>query len=140
MFNKKYFALLLSVLMLMALLCGCGETADVPDTTTADTSVDITTTAPVEEAPKELNIVTDGKAVFTLIRDEDADSAGVEVAQARVIMNKVKDLTKANMGLGTDWVKRGSELDSSTYEILVGMTAYPETQEVISSLGYGENL
>jgi hypothetical protein len=64
MFNKKYFALLLSVLMLMALLCGCGETADVTDTTTADTSVDITTTAPVEEAPKELNIVTDGKAVF----------------------------------------------------------------------------
>ena len=138
MFNKKYFALLLSVLMLMALLCGCGETADVTDTTTADTSVDITTTAPVEEAPTELNIVTDGKAVFTLIRDEDADSAGVEVAQARVIMNKVKDLTKANMGLGTDWVKRGSELDSSTYEILVGMTAYPETQEVISSLGYGD--
>jgi hypothetical protein len=52
MFNKKYFALLLSVLMLMALLCGCGETADVTDTTTADTSVDITTTAPVEEVPK----------------------------------------------------------------------------------------
>lgn len=138
MFNKKYFALLLSLLMLLALLCGCGETGEVTDTTTAGTSADITTTAPVEEAPTELNIVTDGKAVFNLIRDEDADSSGMEVAQARVIMNKVKELTKANMGLGTDWVKRGSELDSSTYEILIGVTAYPETQEVISSLGYGD--
>ena len=140
MFNKKSFSLLLSLLMLLALLCGCGESGEVTDTTTAapDTTTEITTTAPVEELPTELNIVTDGKANYALVRDEDADTAGIEVAQARLLMNQIKDLTGATVKLGTDWVKRGSELDSSTYEILIGMTAYPETAQVVSSLGYGD--
>jgi len=138
MFNRKYFSLLLSILMLLALLCGCGEAGNVTDTTTADTTIEATTTAPVEEAPKELNIVTDGKANYAIVRDEDADAAGIEVAQARVLMNQIKDLTGATVKLNTDWVKRGETNDSTTLEILIGMTTYPETAEVVSSLGYGE--
>lgn len=138
MLNKKILSCLLVVLMLLALLCGCGTAPE--ETTTAATS-DTTVNTPAEttpEAPKELNIVADGKAVFKLIRDEDAASSGPEVAQARVIMNQIKDLTGATMGLGTDWVKRGEQTDSSTYEILIGMTAYPETLEVVNSLHYGD--
>lgn len=138
MLNKKILSCLLATLMLLALLCACGIQA--PETTTAsssDTTVASTTEA-IPETPVDINIVTDGKAIFKLIRDEDAESSGVEVAQARVIMNQIKDLTGATMSLGTDWVKRGSELDSTTYEILVGMTAYPETLEVVNSLNYGD--
>ena len=139
MFNKKYFSLLLSLFMLLALLCSCGETPAVIETTTAsDAATELTTTAPEVEVPKELNIVTDGKADFALVRAEEADTAGVEVAQARILMNQVKDMTGATMKLGTDWVKRGEQTDSSTFEILVGRTAYPETAEVIASLGYGD--
>ena len=140
MFTKKHFSLLLTLLLTLALLCGCGDMTEVTDTTTAatDNTTEITTTSPADAVPAELNIVTDGKATFKLVRDEDADASGMEVAQARIIMNQVKDLTGATMGLGTDWVKRGSELDSTTYEILIGMTAYPETAEVVSSLGYGD--
>ena len=140
MITKKHFSLLLTLLLSLALLCGCGDMTEVTDTTTAatDNTTEITTTSPADTVPAELNIVTDGKATFKLVRDEDADASGMEVAQARIIMNQVKDLTGATMGLGTDWVKRGSELDSTTYEILIGMTAYPETAEVVSSLGYGD--
>ena len=140
MITKKHFSLLLTILLSLALLCGCGDMTEVTDTTTAatDNTTEITTTSPADTVPAELNIVTDGKATFKLVRDEDADASGMEVAQARIIMNQVKDLTGATMGLGTDWVKRGSELDSTTYEILIGMTAYPETAEVVSSLGYGD--
>ena len=140
MFTKKHFSLLLTLLLSLALLCGCGDMTEVTDTTTSatDNTTEITTTSPADAVPAELNIVTDGKATFKLVRDEDADASGMEVAQARIIMNQVKDLTGATMGLGTDWVKRGSELDSTTYEILIGMTAYPETAEVVSSLGYGD--
>ncbi|MBQ7321426.1 MAG: MBL fold metallo-hydrolase [Clostridia bacterium] len=139
MLNKKLLSMLLVLVTVLALLTGCGDVGETPDTT-ADTSASATetTAAPAPEVPAELNIVTDGKAVFKLIRDEDASASGMEVEQARVIMDQVKSLTGATMGLGTDWVKRGSELDSTTYEILVGVTAYPETQEVISSLGYGD--
>ena len=139
MLNRKNLSCLLVALMLLALLCGCGVETPV-ETTTAVTSETVadTTTAPAPEVPAEVNIVENGKAVFTLIRDEDAATSGMEVAQARLIMNQVKDLTGATMNLGTDWVKRGQELDSTTYEILVGVTAHPETQEVINSLGYGD--
>ena len=139
MLNKKLLSMLLTLLMVIALLCSCGESGTVENTTTADTTTSATE-ATTEAAPEitEVNIVTDGKAVFKLIRDEDADASGVEVAQARVLMDQIKSLTGATIGLGTDWVKRGSELDSTTYEILIGVTAYPETQEVIQSLGYGD--
>ena len=139
MLNRKNLSCLLVALMLLALLCGCGVETPV-ETTTAVTSETVadTTTAPAPEVPAEVNIVENGKANFTLIRDEDASTSGMEVAQARLIMNQVKDLTGATMNLGTDWVKRGQELDSTTYEILVGVTAHPETQEVINSLGYGD--
>ena len=139
MLNRKNVSCLLVLLMLLALLCGCGD-GTVEATTTAanaDTTVE-STTAPAPEVPAEISIVENGNALFKLIRAEDAASSGVEVAQARVIMNQVKNSTGVTMGLGTDWVKRGSELDSTTYEILVGMTAYPETAQVVSELGYGD--
>ena len=141
MLNKKHISLLLTLLLALALLCSCGGTTEATDTTTAatdNTTAITTTTAPAAEVPAELNIVVGGKANYKLVRDEDADTSGMEVAQARIIMNQVKDLTGATMGLGTDWVKRGSELDSESLEILIGMTAYPETAEVVSSLGYGD--
>ena len=140
MLNRKNVSYLLVVLMLLALLCGCGVETPVETTTavTSETVADTTTAAPAPEVPAEVNIVENGKAVYTLIRDEDASTSGMEVAQARLIMNQVKELTGATMNLGTDWVKRGQELDSTTYEILVGVTAHPETQEVINSLGYGD--
>ena len=139
MLNRKNLSCLLVLLMLLALLCSCGNGAVEATTTatSADTTVE-STTAAVPQVPAQITIVDNGSAVFKLIRDEDAASSGAEVAQARVIMNQVKDSTGATMGLGTDWVKRGNELDSTTYEILVGMTAYPETMEVVNSLGYGD--
>ena len=115
MLNRKNVSYLLVVLMLLALLCGCGVETPVETTTAvgSETAAD-TTTAPAPEVPAEVNVVENGKAIFTLIRDEDASTSGMEVAQARLIMNQIKDLTGATMNLGTDWVKRGQELDSTT--------------------------
>ena len=52
------------------------------------------------------------------------------------------EFKKVNFPLGTDWVGRGKEPDSSTYEILVGRTNRPETQSFLETLapneyGYG---
>ena len=140
MANKRIYPLLLVLILSLSLLFGCGTPAGdgTETTTTIDTSLSDTTTAPVEDTPTELNIVANGKANYTLVRDEDADTAGTEVAQARIIMNQVKSLTGANIAIATDWVKRGGELDSSTLEILVGYTDYAETQQVIDSLKYGD--
>lgn len=54
------------------------------------TPADVTTTAPVEETEKALNIVTDSKAIYEVIRDEDADTASVTVAQARNVLKRCR--------------------------------------------------
>ena len=145
MVNKqKLLALLLAAAMLLGTLVGCGVDGTGADTSASDTTTtsapaaDTTTAAPEVETPSELNIVVDGKSTYKVIRDEDAASSAVEVTLARNILNQIKTLTGATVGLGTDWAKPGYELDSSTPEILVGVTDYPETQEVVNSLSYGD--
>lgn len=135
--KKKILLLALAAVMLLSMLCACGEGGNVGETTVSDTTAE-TTVATTEPAPTSVDIVADGKPVFKVIRDEDAETSAVVVSQARSILDKIKGLTGAMPKLETDWVKRGSQLDSSTYEILVGVTDYPETKEVMDSLTYGE--
>ena len=131
---KKYHLLLCLALILSLMLCACG--GEVTETTT-DTSATETTVA-TEPVVTSVDIVRDGKAIFNVVRDEDADTAALVVSQARSVIDKVKSLTGAMPKLNTDWVKRGEELDSSTYEILMGVTDYPETKQVMEGLKYGE--
>ena len=137
--KQKVLLLILALATVISMLCACGSGDGAKTDTTADTSSDTTvaTTAP-EETPTELNIVVDGKAMYRIIRDEDADTASTVVAQARSILNQIKSLTGASSKLTTDWVKSGQELDSESYEILIGVTDYPETRQVVDSLGYGD--
>lgn len=135
--KKKILLLALAAVMLLSTLCACGEGGNVGETTVSDTTAE-TTVATTEPTPTSVDIVADGKPVFKVIRDEDAETSAVVVSQARSILDKIKGLTGAMPKLETDWVKRGSQLDSSTYEILVGVTDYPETKEVMDSLTYGE--
>lgn len=134
---KKLLLLALALVMTLSMLCACGnDTGPTEDTTTADT----TTTAAETEAPapQTVDIVVDGKSMYSVIRDEDAETSALVVTHARKIITQLKNLTGATAKLETDWVKRGQELDHTKYEILVGVTDHPETREVMSSLTYGE--
>ncbi len=105
--------------------------------TTTDTS-NTETTLVTEPAVTSVDIVRDGKAIFNVVRDEDVDTAALVVSQSRSIIDQIKSLTGAMPKLNTDWVKRGEQLDSTTYEILMGITDYPETKQVMEELKYGE--
>ena len=134
----RLLALLLTLSMLCASAIGCGNTTEPVDTTAAvDTTTEATTVA-TEPAPATLDIVVDGKAQYTIIRDEDLPGSAVEIDQCLSIISRIKTLTGATINLGTDWVKKGAQLNSETFEILVGFTDYPETAQVISTLKYGE--
>ena len=134
---KKLLLLALALVMTLSMLCACGnDTGPAEDTTTADTT---TTVAETEApAPQTVDIVVDGKSMYSVIRDEDAETSALVVTHARKIITQLKNLTGATAKLETDWVKRGQELDHTKYEILVGVTDHPETREVMSSLNYGE--
>ena len=135
---KKYLISILAVMLMFTMLCACGtEQGNEAETSVSEDTTVATTTESVAEATP-IQIVADGKAIYNVIRDEDAETSAVVVSQARSVLTKIKNLTGVSPKLETDWVKRGSELDSTKYEILVGVTDYPETKEVMSSLGYGE--
>ena len=136
--KTRIFALLFALCMMLALLCACGNAEDSVDPADTTVPAEETTTAPVEESEKLLTIVKDGKCLYEVIRDEDADSASMTVAHARKVLKQIQALTDANVTLGTDWVKRGQEYDHEKYEILVGYTDHPETQQVIATLEYGD--
>ena len=138
-YRHRLLALLLALVMLCSAFVGCGTTEPVGSNTTAyTTSSEFVATEPEAPAQAQLNIVVDGKAQYSIIRDEDLSAAAGEVTHARTILEQIKSLTGANATLGTDWVSRGKELNSDTNEILIGYTDYPETQQVIATLSYGE--
>jgi beta-lactamase superfamily II metal-dependent hydrolase len=132
---KKYGFLICLALILATMLSACGGEA--AETTLSESTTEATTVA-TEPVVTSVDVVRDGKPVFNVVRDEDADTAALVVAQARSIIDKIRGLTGAMPKLNTDWVKRGSDLDSTTYEILLGVTDYPETKQVMESLKYGE--
>lgn len=135
----RLLALLLSLVMTVSAFTACGTTlGDETSHTTTPTASVTETTAPVEAPPAELTLVTDGKMQYSVIRSEDVGTGAPEVVHARNIIDTVKSLTGASTTLGTDWVRKGAELNSDTLEILVGNTDYKETQQVIATLPYGD--
>ena len=135
----RLLALLLTACMLCASVIACGNTTPEETTVTASSDTEVSTETTAEEpAPQELNIVVDGKAQYTVIRDEDLSPNANEITQCLTIVNQIKKLTGTTIALGTDWWKAGAELDPAKYEILVGYTDHAETQQVANSLSYGD--
>lgn len=134
---KRILVLLGTVLMAVFTIVACGReepavTTEI--TTVSDTSFEVAETT----EPITIDIVVNGKAVFNIVRDDDAAPASLVVSQARSVIDQIKSLTGATAKLNTDWSQKGAELDSSTYEILVGLTDYSETRQVMETLKYGE--
>lgn len=83
-----------------------------------------------------LDIIKDGKALFTVVRAEECNKYMLERTQE--VREVIEAVTGVAPPLGTDWIKKNTTPDSSTYEILVGETNRPETAEVKASLGVNE--
>ena len=111
----KYCRLLLLALALVTLMTACDPGTD-PGTTQ--------TTAGEEES-LTVSLVIEGATLFTVLRSET--SAKEETDAAVLLRKSINEKLGSDMGIGTDWVKRGEEPPTDTYEILVGQTNRPET-------------
>ncbi len=128
---KRFSQLFALLLILALLLVGCNlPTETPPDVSTADTP---STTAP---AAQGLAIVTDGIANYRIVRGEKASDDFTDAA-AR-IRQLIGDATDVTPEISTDWVKKGTDLDHESLEILVGPTDYSESTEALEGLNYGE--
>lgn len=134
-----FFVLIMSAALLFA---GCSP-AEEPQTSESlneslpeqSTSAD---TEPPVETPTEFSIVSSGTGNFKIVRPAEIGPEEMPVKVAIDIRKTVMDLTDVSLALGDDWKKDDAQYDSNSYEILVGNTEYPETAEVMNSIGYGQ--
>ena len=139
--NYKLLALLLALILALSAFIGCSPAGTADETTAPTESANATEapeTEPIPEGPTVLNLISGGKSNVKLVRPSDLKTEDIPVKVAIEIRKVINNITDVNPDLGDDWIKKGESYDSSTLEILVGATAYPETAEVMNSLTYGE--
>ncbi len=135
----RYFSVaLMIVLAISAILTGCdgGEA----ETTAPEVIETLPETAPETDAPapSEYNIVSGKEGLFAIVRPEELDPSHIAVTTAVEIRKFIKERTDVSLKLGDDWIAAGAEHNAEAFEILVGPTTHPESQEVMSSIGYGD--
>ena len=81
-------------------------------------------------------IVKNGAAVYSVVRAEDASYNITECAKG--LYSTISQLTGTTVTITTDFLKKDELPDSESFEILVGDTNRPETQEVKTSLKANE--
>ncbi len=142
--NVKFLALILALLMsLSVIFVGCTPT-ETPEGGSGDSSSetpDVSSgdeTEPTASKSDEYTIVSGGVGNFKIVRPSNLATDEVPVRVAIDLRKMINNITGISLELGDDWIKDGQSYDSSTYEILIGHTEYPETAEVMASIGYGE--
>lgn len=129
---KSMMRLGLLILLFSLLLVGC-KTALPPDSGTADTTATTETTSPT---PTGLEIVKDGTAYYRIVRGENAPQEMIDAAlQVRTMISGATDVLP---DIATDWVKKGTEHDHTSLEILIGTTDYAESAKAMEGIGYGD--
>ena len=139
-FKFKLLALLLALILALSAV-GC-NTSDSGDSTSG---ADVTDSSPVEEttsdiasAPSVYTLVENGVANVRVVRPSDLKTDDMAVEAAIEIRKNINTVTGASPELSDDWLKNGESHDSTTVELLIGPTNYPETAEAIKDLTYGE--
>ena len=123
------------ILLSALLLTSCGASEQSVDTTLTEdaavsTSVSDMTAEP--EGEKMLEIIVDGKAVYKLLRAEEALST--TASNVTALHKNIEKFTSVRFNIATDWTKKGMEVDNSQPEILIGVTNRQATQDLLADL------
>jgi len=145
---KKRLLTLLFVLMIIAVLlvsCNNPSIDETPpnDSTSGESVSD--TVAPMPDMTEEpadtsdLTLIANGEVLYRVVRSDKLDVTHPHVAAAKEICYLLGKVIgdPSSVRLYTDWSKDG-EYDHNTVEVLVGITNYSESEEVLKSVKYGE--
>ncbi len=123
--NKKTIALLLIIVTLA--VSSCGTEGNSVLTSAATTAGAETTSAPV--APR---LIENGVSKYVITRPEVAGELVVEAL--RTVVDGIKEKSGVSLSPKTDWLNSRAGEAAPEYEILIGKTNRPETQEVSAKI------
>ena len=81
---------------------------------------------------KTIVVVENGASSYKIIRPDMSNRNIVDLASS--LHAAISEKCGCDIAMGTDWVKKESDIDPDAKEILVGTTNRPETKEVLESL------
>ena len=145
----KISAFLLSLLMLLSVACSCStatmnpsDTTGNADITGANTEEQTTEESTALETEPQLpldglyHLVENGTCNVKLVVPDSPTAATGKAMQ--VVRDALISLTGVStIVVGNDWIGRGQEYDDTTLEILIGSTAYSQSQQILNTTGYG---
>jgi len=125
---KRWIVLALALALFGVLLCACGEKE--PEYGLVKKGGVMTLVLPGGDAAVEVPVKAmsaDALAAYQIVRSDTGDQNEIDAALTvrRSITENIGEI-----GLTTDWVKRGEEAPVGTKEILVGRTNRAENPEV----------
>jgi beta-lactamase superfamily II metal-dependent hydrolase len=146
-FSKKLLALLVAVLISLAVLVSCNQNSDTP---TDSDPVASKTEGKVEKQenfppidPENIRILASKEGEksainFAIVRPKGFGGATAVSKASQTIVKEIASLLGTAPKVRGDSLSNGAEYNSTTYEILVGCTAYPQTAEAAAKCGYGD--
>lgn len=132
---KKLICVILAVLICTGLIaCSTPDGPGGANTTAPIQGTGENTTSPPEtEAPAfPVSLISEGATEYIIIRPDNKNE--VITAAATNLRAKLNEVTGANIGITTDWFKKGDEPPASAREIVVGACARPATERILGEL------
>ena len=123
--RSRLLSILLVLTLLLSALVSCSPeqvpegSTEVTEITEAGSSEDSTVEAPTSS---EFVLVQSGKAMMKIVRPANLTNGNASVETAIDLRKLINNTTKVSLTLGDDWIAKGKEYDSSTFEILIGNT------------------
>lgn len=143
---RRLLSLLLAFLMILPTLVACTDNnqtdpkeSESESESVSESETETETETETEEVVEDVQLVTDGSTKFTVVYPYDYENLTI-VAQghAEDLVKTVKSLTGAKMKIKDDFIPKNETQDATALEILIGETDYPETEKLLSSIGYGD--
>ncbi len=128
--KKQILIFLLLLVTWMCLLTACGDEGAPIDTTAPDTTVT------TEALSNDIVIMEEGAFKYRVVRPDMTDDATIKAAIT--LCSLIERETGVLPEITTDWIKKGTEPDPNTLDILVGFTNYPESMQVLEGKRYGD--
>lgn len=144
-FSKKLLTALAVLMLAVLVLVSCDQAGNTDVNASLD---DVTTEAPGGDDslfmdPENIQISVSGEGTkkqvnFTVVRPESVSNDSAVVSAAQIVRDNIKKYIGTVPGIKDDFVKKGTEHDATTYEILIGATTYPQSREAAKNCGYGD--
>ena len=135
---KKTFLRILLVLLSLCILLGAAACGGAADSQTETTPADIPAGADAETTPAETTAAAVSftlNASYAIVRPEDLNGQE-EIDAVQLLMRGIKSAYGVNCNIKTDFTRANTQFVPGEYEILVGPTNRPESQELDETLKY----